>query len=353
MTPILDLVFLENNVRAWIVAAGVAVAGYFALAFLLFLVKSRLGKLTGRTRTQWDDVFVLALGKTSRFFLLILVVSAGSAFLTLPDRVRAAISAISALAVVFQGGIWFSAAFTAWFSAHAKRHHETDQRAGLTVSAIGFMVKLALWSIILLLALANLGVNISALIAGLGIGGVAVALATQNILGDLFASFSIFIDKPFELGDYVVVDDHQGTVEKVGLKTTRVRSLGGEQIVFSNTDLIKSRLRNYGRMTERRVMFTVRVVYQTPREQLARIPGLLREAIESQERARFDRAHLKEYGDFGIRFEAVYYVLGPDFNLYMDIQQAVNFRIHEAFEAQGIQFAFPGHVTITPVPRPS
>lgn len=354
MTPALDLVFLDNTVRAWMIAGGVAVAGFLLLYLFLVLVRSRLSEFAARTRTQWDDVFVLALGKTSTVFILILVTSAGSAFLTLPGRVRAAISAISILALVLQGGIWFSAAFTAWFSAHARKQHETDRRAGLTVSAIGFMVKLALWSIIVLLALDNLGVNISALIAGLGIGGVAVALATQNILGDLFASFSIFIDKPFELGDYIVVGDHQGTVERVGLKTTRVRSLGGEQIVFSNTDLTRSRLRNFGRMSDRRAVFTVTVVYQTPREQLARIPGMLREAIKSQKNVRFERAHLKENGDFGIRFEVVYFVLSPDFNLYMDIQQAIHLQFYEQFEAAGIQLAYPGHIVFRPPgPPPS
>jgi small-conductance mechanosensitive channel len=352
MTPVLDLVFLGNTVRTWIITGGAAVAGYLLLALVLAFVRNRLTRFAARTRTQWDDVFVVALGKTSSLFLLALVVSGASALLALPDRARSVISAISILALVLQGGIWFSAAFTAWFSAHARKQHEVDRRAGLTVSAIGFMVKLALWSIIVLLALDNLGVNISALIAGLGIGGVAVALATQNILGDLFASFSIFIDKPFGLGDYIVVEDHQGTVEKVGLKTTRVRSIGGEQIVFSNTDLTKSRLRNFGRMSDRRALFSVRVVYQTPRDQLAGIPRLLREAIESQENVRFERAHLREYGDIGIRFEAVYFVLSADFNLYLDIQQAVNLRIHQAFESQGIQFAYPGHLGITLPRRP-
>ena len=169
----------------------------------------------------------------------------------------------------------------------------------------------------------------------------AVALAVQNILGDLFASLSIVLDKPFVLGDFLIVDEHLGTVEYIGLKSTRLRSLWGEQIVFSNADLLKSRLRNFGRMFERRIVFPVGVTYQTPRDKLEAIPGIIREAIQAQEKTRFDRSHFKEFGDFSINFESVYYVLVPDYNLYMDIQQAINLQIHKRFEEEGIEFAYP------------
>jgi small-conductance mechanosensitive channel len=179
-------------------------------------------------------------------------------------------------------------------------------------------------------------------VAGLGVGGIAVALAAQNILGDLFASLSIVLDRPFVLGDFLIVDDLMGSVEEIGLKTTRVRSLSGEQLVFSNTDLLNSRIRNYGRMFERRVVFQLGVTYQTPREQLQAIPGMVRDAVEAHgDRVRFDRAHFAKYGDFALSFEIVYYVLGPDYNEYMDIQQAINLDIHQRFEDAGIAFAYP------------
>jgi small-conductance mechanosensitive channel len=218
--------------------------------------------------------------------------------------------------------------------------------------ALGFIVKLTLWSLILLVALDNLGFNIRTLIAGLGVGGVAVALAVQNVLGDLFASLSIVLDKPFVIGDFLIVDDHLGTVERVGLKTTRLRSLGGEQLIFSNSDLLKSRLHNYGRMFERRVVFSVGVTYQTPRAKLELIPTIIREAIQAQDKTRLDRSHFKAFGDFSINFESVYYVLGPDYNLYMDIQQAINLQIHKRFEEEGIEFAFPTQ-TLFVVNQPS
>jgi small-conductance mechanosensitive channel len=187
----------------------------------------------------------------------------------------------------------------------------------------------------------NLGVNVTALVTGLGVGGIAVALAVQNVLGDLFASLSIVLDKPFVLGDFVVVDDLLGSVEHIGLKTTRLRSLWGEQVVFSNSDLLKSRLRNFGRMAERRVSLDIGVTYQTPRAVLQAIPAIIREAIEEQVATRFDRSHFKGFGDSALTFESVYYVLSPDYNRYMDIQQAINLRIYERFESQGIGFAYP------------
>jgi small-conductance mechanosensitive channel len=194
---------------------------------------------------------------------------------------------------------------------------------------------------VLLLVLDNLGVNITALVAGLGVGGVAVALAVQTILSDLLSSLSIALDKPFVIGDFLMVGDMLGSVEYVGLKTTRLRSLSGEQLVFSNTDLLGSRIRNFGRMYERRVAFNLGVTYQTTREQIRKVPAIIREAIETQDRTRFDRSHFKEYGAYSLNFESVYYINGPDYNQYMDIQQAINLTIHEGFEREGIDFAYP------------
>ena len=211
-----------------------------------------------------------------------------------------------------------------------------------TLRAAGFIAKLVLATIAAILILDNIpGVEITALVASLGITGIAVALAVQNILSDLFASLSIVLDKPFVIGDFIIVDNYMGSVEHIGLKTTRVRSLSGEQLVFSNNDLLKSRVRNYKRMAERRVVFSIGVTYQTPLEKLKQIPATIREIIELQETVRFDRAHFQGYGDFALMFEVVYYVLDPDYNRYMDIQQAINLAIFQLFEEQGIKFAYP------------
>ncbi len=282
-----------------------------------------------------------ALRRTKLFTLLLAAAYVATLGLTLSDRAHIIITRITVIALLLQGGIWIVAVLNAWLSRYRERQLAGDPAAVTTMSALGFLGKIAVWSAVLLLALDNIGIDITALVAGLGIGGIAVALAVQNILGDLFASLSIVLDKPFVIGDFLIVGEHLGSVENIGLKTTRIRSLSGEQLVFANSDLLTSRIRNYGRMYERRVVFAIGVTYQTPRRKVEMIPAIIREAIERQDKIRFDRSHFKEYGDFSLNFESVYYVLDRDYNLYMDIQQAINLRIHERFEQEGIQFAYP------------
>jgi small-conductance mechanosensitive channel len=217
----------------------------------------------------------------------------------------------------------------------------SDGETRTAASATIFLASLAIWAVLILAGLSTLGFEISALVAGLGVGGVAAALAVQSILGDLFASLSIYFDRPFHIGDFIVVGEEMGTVERIGLRTTRVRSLGGEQIVFANGDLTKSRIRNYKRMDERRVVFAFGVEYGTPLEQLRQVPDIVKSIIEARDGTRFDRAHFKEFGDFALSFEVVYFVLSPDYNAYMDHQQAVNLEVFAQFRERGIQFAFP------------
>jgi small-conductance mechanosensitive channel len=206
---------------------------------------------------------------------------------------------------------------------------------------VRFVATLALWSLLLLLALDNVGIDVTTLVAGLGIGGIAVALAAQSVLADLFASLAIVIDQPFVEGDFIVTGDLAGSVEKVGVKTTRIRSLSGEQLVVPNHDLVSSRIHNYKRMEERRVLFTIGVEYGTTAEQMELAPRLIRAAIEAQEGTRFDRAHFRGFGDFSLNIEAVYFVLSPDYAVYMETHQAVNMRILRDFRDAGIAFAFP------------
>jgi small-conductance mechanosensitive channel len=208
-------------------------------------------------------------------------------------------------------------------------------------AAIAFFARIAIWSIVFLAVLSNLGVEVDALIAGLGITGIAVAFALQNVLGDLFASLSIYFDRPFDIGDFIIVDDYMGNVDKIGMRSTRIRSLGGEQIVFANSDLARVRIRNYRRMRERRIFFAVGIEYNVAYEKVELAPKLLREAIEETANTRFDRAHFKSFGDFSLNYEIVYWVLAPDFPAYMDAQHAINLAIYKKFEDAGIPFAFP------------
>jgi small-conductance mechanosensitive channel len=331
-----------NTLGTWAVSLGLAVLVYTGLRLVASVVVSRLAKIAKGTATHWDDVVTDALGRTKGFVLLFLSVFLASLTLTLPARLESVLEHLVVIVLLVQVGIWVSAGISQWIALTRERRAAEDAAAVMTMNVIGIAMRIALWSMVLLLALDNLGIDVTALVAGLGVGGIAVALALQNILGDLFASLSIVLDRPFVLGDFLIVDDKLGSVEEIGLKTTRVRSLSGEQLVFSNTDLLNSRIRNFGRMFERRVVFEIGVTYQTPRESLRSIPGMIRRAVEKHgEKVRFDRSHFKEYGDYSLVFETVYYVSGPDYNTYMDIQQTVNFSLHEQFEAEGIDFAYP------------
>ncbi len=334
-------VFLGNTLQAWGIALLITII--VTLAFLVFnkIIINRLTGYAKKTETKLDDLIAEVLTGTKIILLIPLAVYFGSQVLTLPKGLEDLIKNVTIIALLLQTAIWGNRLIAFWLSFKLGKKTEQDAAKVTTLYVLGFISRVALWSIIVLLALDNLGFDITALIAGLGIGGIAVALAAQNILGDLFASLSIVLDKPFLIGDFIIVDDKMGTVEYIGIKTTRIRSLSGEQIVFSNTDILNSRIRNYKRMYERRVVFSLGVTYQTPLEKLTRIQSYIREIIESQDRARFDRAHFKEYGDFALIFEIVYYVRVPDYNAYMDTQQAINLAIFRRFQEEGIEFAYP------------
>ena len=333
--------FLGNTLQNWLVALCIAV---LTLA-LLYLVKrlglSRLTALAKNTENTWDDAVADMLSRTRSPFILIVALFLGSLSLSLAGEYRQIVYSVAAIALLVQGGLWLNSLLVFWLKQDREQRRKTDPASVAAVNAMGFVGRLILWAIVLLLVLDNLGVDVTALVAGLGVGGIAVALAVQNILGDLFASLSIVLDKPFTIGDFLIIDDYLGSVEHIGLKTTRMRSLSGEQLVFSNADLLKSRIKNYGRMFERRVVFKIGVTYQTPHEKLEIIPEIIRTAIEAQEPVRFDRSHFSTYGDFSLVFETVYYVLKPDYNIYMDIQQAINLQLYARFAEEGIEFAYP------------
>ena len=337
----LKLEILGNPLQDWLIGLVLALAVLLLLQVMVRAGVARLADFAKRTDTFWDDAITEALSRTHWLFMLIIALFTGSLSLVFPDKLRTAVISTTYIALIFQGGLWLNSIGMYWLKQEGERRRRVDPPTVTMITAMGFVGRLVLWSLVVILLLDNLGIDVTALIAGLGVGGIAIALAVQTILGDLFASMSIVLDKPFAVGDFLIIDTHMGAVEYVGLKTTRIRSLSGEQLVISNTDLLGSRIRNYGRMFERRVVFKLGVTYQTPRDKLKLIPQILREAILEQDKVRFDRAHFQAYGASSLDFEIVYYVLGPDYNLYMDIQQAINLRIHERFEQEGIEFAYP------------
>ncbi len=345
----LNRIVLGNPLRAWIASVAVA-AGAFALLLLVRRAGGqRLAAFAARTGTKWDDLVAALIAGTRAPFLVVVALYAGSLAVRLPEKARAAVDAVAAVAFLIQAALWGNTALAHIFAAAAKAREATDPASVGTIHALGFVGRLALWSVALLLILDNVGIDVTALIAGLGIGGIAVALAAQNILGDLFASLSIVLDRPFIVGDFIVVGDVLGTVEKIGIKTTRIRSLTGEQIVVSNADLLTSRIRNFKRMAERRGVFSIGVTYDTPAEKVAAIPDMVRAAVEAQPKTRFDRAHFKTFGASALEFEVVYWLTDPDHKLYMDTQQAINLVLLRRFREEGIEFAFPTqsvHVTM-------
>lgn len=333
-----------GSVAEWAMAAGVAVAVYGGLWLLRSVVAKRLRGVTDHRRgLAWAGHALKALEKTKAPALAVLALGGGAQVLSLPARADTMVGRAVAVALFLQAGFWIIALFDAWYEAYRARHLSGNPAAVSTMGAVRFFMVALVWLCTGLLILDNMGFDVTALIAGLGIGGVAMALAVQKVLGDLLASLSILIDRPFVVGDTLAVAEHMGTVENIGLKTTRLRSLTGEQLVFSNADLLASRIRNYGRMRERRVLVAFSVTYQTPIEKVEAVPGMLRGIIEScgGEQVRFDRAHFKGHGPSGLEFEYVYYIASASYNVYMDIQQAINLATHRRFAEEGIRFAHP------------
>jgi small-conductance mechanosensitive channel len=338
---LLQRVLLGNTILAWATALGIAAATLVGLVVVKRIVLRQVTKLSGRTTNEWDDVVAAVLAKTRRIFLFAVAIFIGSRYLTLGANVHTVIRYFVVIITVLQLGFWGRAIVLSLIGRHVERQMETDPGAATTMSALAIVIQLVMWTLLFLMALQNVGIEVAPLIAGLGVGGIAVALAVQNILGDLFASLSIVLDKPFVIGDFVVVGDMSGTIEHVGLKTTRVRSLSGEQIVFSNSDLLSTRIRNFKRMWERRVVFRVGVTYQTPRDVVEQIPVMLRETVEAREKARFDRAHFAAFGPSSLDFEVVYFVTDPNYGVYMDAQQALKHEIMDRFLEAGVEFAYP------------
>jgi len=335
-------VYAQTVVRDWLLAFGLAMLTVFALFLVKRFVLVRVSRFAVTTKTRIDDHLVGMLERTRPFFLIGVGVYAGSRLLPLPPGPELVIQKVLVVVFLLQVLIWANRLITLVLEKYRERKLQEDNAsARASISAISFISKLILWTIFVMLLLDNLGFNIKTLVAGIGIGGIAVALAMQNILGDIFASFLIVLDKPFVLGDFIIIDTYMGTVEYIGLKTTRIRSLSGEQLIFANSDLIKSRIKNYKRMEQRRITFGFGVTYQTTYEQLKMIPAMVEEIMEKNPRAKFDRAHFHKYGESSLDFEVVYYVMEPDYAVYMDIQQEINLELFRRFEELGIGFAYP------------
>ncbi|MEB3245683.1 MAG: mechanosensitive ion channel family protein [Vampirovibrionales bacterium] len=344
--------FAGSPIWRWVAAVATAILVFALLRWIrhlgcLIVKRSKPYQLFEAGQCSqgypWGQFLINLLQKTYLWVFAIIAFWAAAHWIKLTEPVSDVIRGVTILALAVQVAIWLDRSLTFALARYRDSRPSVDEQKlfATMMGPLRFTGVLILWSAILLVVLERWGVNITALVAGLGVGGIAVALAVQNILGDLFAAFSMVIDKPFVVGDFIIVGDFMGTVETIGLKTTRLRSLGGEQIIFANADLLASRIRNYKRMEERRVVFTVGVTYDTDEGHMAQIPELLKSTIEAQPNTRFDRAHFSRFDDWALTFEVVYFVLSPEYNIYMDIQQTINLTLLKEFNARGVQFAFP------------
>jgi small-conductance mechanosensitive channel len=330
-----------NSVRRWLLAAAVALVVGLLLWLVLHVLSRRMKVKSEQSGRPWVEGVSRLLARTRAWFVFVIALYCGSLVVLLPRNAAAVAMSAAVIALLVQAALWGDALLAFALARDAQKRLATDAASVTLIATLGFIGRLAMWTLVVLLALDNVGVNITALIAGLGIGGVAVALAAQNILGDLFASLSIVFDKPFVLGDRIAVGTDTGDVEHIGMKSTRVRTPEGDQLIFSNADLLKSRIRNCKRTSEKRVAFTLAAALDADPRLVAEIPTLIRQAIEGREKVRFDRSHFKEIGQSGLVFETVYFVTSPDANVQMDLQQAINLAILRSLAARGVSLAPP------------
>jgi len=317
---------------------AVTLVSYWMLRAVLSLVTRRLRGLAERSGNRFTGIAAQMLAHTSRLLLFAFSLLIGLKVVDLPGRWEAMMSHGWFIALAFQIALWTDMAVRLWMESLTR---DGTARNPVTTTLIGIMVRLVVWTMMLLSILANLGVNITALVASLGVGGIAIALAVQTLLSDLFASLSIGIDKPFEIGDFVVFGDVAGTIEHIGLKSTRIRALSGEQVVCSNADLLGQIVHNYKRMNTRRIVFSFGIAYDTPSDKARQVSQLVKRIIDGLPDVRFDRAHLLAFDESRMTYEVVYIMQVPDYNRYMDTQQEINLGLIDGLKEMGVRFAFP------------
>ncbi len=340
LKDILEITFLQNRVLDYLIFLLGFLIGVLVIRIIKSIVLNRLRAWAEKTATTIDDFLIRIIEKAFLPLIYFGIFYLSTRTLTLNPTISKVVDVLGVvLLTIF--GIRFLVSLLSYSLQTYWLKKERDEAKQRGIKGIVTVIKVIIWGVGLTFLLDNLGFKISTVIAGLGIGGIAVAMAAQAILKDLFSYLAILFDRPFEIGDFIIVGDFLGTVEHIGIKTTRVRSLGGEQLIFSNTDLTDSRLRNYKRMERRRVVFQLGVIYQTSQQQLKEIPEIIKNIIENIEETAFDRAHFFSYGDFSLNFQVVYYVESSDYLKYMNIQQRINLAINQEFAKRGIEFAYP------------
>lgn len=340
--PFLDWTFLGNPVRLWLVAAAVLVATIGTLHLLKGAIIRRYAERARSSATRFDDGLVEMLRRTRFFFILFTALSIATRVLLLPADLQGRVSQVAVGALLVQFGIWGVGLVGFWAGQYIEGGRHADPGSVTAVTALRYVANAVVWLVVLLLVLTNFDINVTALVAGLGVTGIAVALAVQSVLGDLLGALNIVMARPFVVGESISVGELSGTVEYVGMRTTRLRSANGEQVTVPNKHLLENTIRNWSRMLERRVVLVLGVIPETPREALARIPDELRAAVDSRgEQTRFERAHLRGLAPSAMEFELVYWIRTPDYLVFADQQQAVLLDVLRRLEELGVALAYP------------
>jgi small-conductance mechanosensitive channel len=341
MKGFLQQVFWGNTVYSWLFSLGVIVVSVIGIRIFRRVVLKRLKTWSASTSATWDDVLIIGIERLVVPILYVTFFYFALRTLQLTPKAKQVIHLAYMIALTFFVLRLISAVARRLLMAFASHRSTNKQVSGeQSVSGLMIILNIIIWIIGIIFLIDNLGYNVTTLITGLGIGGIAVALAAQTILGDLFSYFSIFFDKPFEVGDSITIGEQSGTVERIGIKTTRIRTYSGDQLICSNSDLTNSRINNFKRLENRSINFKIHVVYNTPVEVLQKIPDLVKAIIDKQDKVEFSRGHLAAFGDWSLDFEFVYNVLSPDYKVYMDVQHSIYLEIIRTFNEQSIQFAF-------------
>jgi len=343
MQEFLNYQIYGNSGGDYLMALAVFIGSLIILKIVQKIIIARLRKLSKMTKTEVDDVIVEILASIKPPFYLIVAIYLGVRMIELSQAAWNVLH-LAFLSVIVYEGIQAGQKIAQFITYRALRKNGDEKQAKMTSKTLNIFVQIILWSFGSILILSNAGVNVSSLLAGLGIGGIAIALALQNILGDVFSSFSILIDKPFQVGDFIKIGTDLGTVEKIGIKTTRLRTLDGQILVVSNRELTTTRVENFQQIQKRRSLFTLGLVYETSREDLEKAKTLIKEIIEREKQTEFDRCHFKSYGDFSLNFEVSFYVKVDSYAEFLDVVEKINLNIFSAFKEHGLNFAYPTHL---------
>ncbi|MCS6973647.1 MAG: mechanosensitive ion channel family protein [Cyclobacteriaceae bacterium] len=340
MNDFLKEVYWGNTVKEYLIALGIILGGMVLLRLFRKTLLNHLKKWSAKTDNKFDDYLVMGLERFGLPILNFVIIYWGIHYLHLSEKISRLVTTVTTVVITYFVVRIILTVIRKLLESYVLKQENGEAKLK-QITGIMIVINVAVWVTAFVFLFDNLGYNVTAIITGLGIGGIAIALAAQNILGDLFNYFVIFFDRPFEVGDFIVVDDKRGTVDYIGIKTTRIKSISGEQIIISNSNLTGARLHNFKRMEQRRAIFTISVVYGTPLEKLKKIPQIITDIIVKEPLTNPDRVHFAAYGPYSLNFEVVFFVQSPEYNQYMDIVQDVNYKIYEAFEKEGIEFAFP------------